>query len=176
VKAHADEDAKEPGPPPQADDYRPSVVLGAQDELRLLDEALEEAKARPRPPAAAYAAPLPPVQPGALPRSNGAATRRPRAVNGRAQKLVVETVNGANGGGAHRKVTYGPEPELTFLADLTDELPEPEADEGGRVVIDRKRLLAAIICILQEELTKSTRPTAKTRATGSGRPSKQRPL
>jgi hypothetical protein len=143
-------------------DYRPSVKFSPRDELRLLDEALDEARARPRPPALAAPPALPAMAHPALRhvsihaaethavpngKTNGqlapsasqpASRQEPSAedtqVNGHQPSSGDHQVNG------HRVTAYN-------LLDSEEEL-----------VVDRKRLLAAIICILQEELTRSKPP------------------
>ena len=143
-------------------DYRPSAKVSLRDVLRLLDEALDEARARPRPPSPAATPVLPPIAHPALKhvsihaavtdaepnrKANGHRAPAERQTAGR-QELPPEgsEVNGhqrsdddqqVNG---HRVTAYN-------LLDSEEEL-----------VVDRKRLLAAIICILQEELTRS-KPT-----------------
>ena len=143
-------------------DYRPSAKSSLRDELRLLDEALDEARARPRPPSPATGPALPRMTHPALKHVSVQAAvsdaEPNRAINGHLapsesqtasrQEVSPEDVeaNGhkpSNDGhqvNGHRVTTYN-------LLDSEEE-----------VVVDRKRLLAAIICILQEELTRS-KPT-----------------
>ena len=149
----------EDGPPY---DYRPSVKFSLRDELRLLDEALDEARARPRPPSPAAATALPPLAHPALKHVSIHAAEASAAPNGKASGQLAPSesqpasrqepstqdtqVNGrtlSNGEhqvNGHRLTAYN-------LLDFEEE-----------EVVDRKRLLAAIICILQEELTRS-KPT-----------------
>jgi hypothetical protein len=146
-------------------DYRPSAKFSLRDELRLLDEA----RARPRPPSPATGPALPRMTHPALKHVSIQAAvtdaEPNRATNGHLapsesqtasrQEVSPEDVQ-ANGHqlsddghqlsddghqvNGHRVTTYN-------LLDSEEE-----------VVVDRKRLLAAIICILQEELTRS-KPT-----------------
>lgn len=137
----------EDGVPLEAD-YRPSVRLSAQAELRLLDEALDEARARPKPPPRTFAPPLSPPhahrrRPETLPRPNG--------------DLPAETADdGLPAEPPERVAVNGYHVPLEELL-----------DSGDDVVVDRKRLIAAIICILQDELTKGTRrPTGRRSSKG----------
>lgn len=144
-------------------DYRPSVRFSLRDELRLLDEALDEARARPRPPAPAATPALPPMTHPALRHvSIHAAETNAAAANGKMNGQLAPSASqparrpepaaqdaGVNGhqpsDGDHE--ANGQRVTAYNLLDSDDEL-----------VVDRKRLLAAIICILQEELTRS-KPT-----------------
>ncbi|HEX6142549.1 MAG TPA: hypothetical protein VFZ01_07520 [Geminicoccaceae bacterium] len=149
--------------------------LAQRDELRLLDEALEEARARPRPPQATYAAPPVPVRPRAIAaavnpppvrrrvedrRSNGQVTVPPEVD---ADEFVdhEEPYLDAEDGAAEvdrdppaRRRRIDIADVLAFSETIGEDEPDPDRRRSGSTV-DRKRLLAAIICILQEELTKS---------------------
>jgi hypothetical protein len=150
-------------------DYYPSAKLSLRDELRLLDESLDEARARPRPPALAIAPSLPAVAHRPLGHVSGqvavVSARLREQMNG--HKLSSPQVNGhrlsaehhqANGhqlaaedGQVNGQQLSGEEPEVERHRVTTHNLLDPD-DEA---MVDRKRLLAAIICILQEELTRS---------------------
>lgn len=169
-RARPTEDPQEPG-----EGYRPSVILGVQDELRLLDEALEEAKARPRPPRAVYAAPPVPVRPSlgrpvARPvravEDRHAAGQAGRASEGLQQENAAsfepardlpDGSEGVRGGAEDEPTIRRQRVEMADVLAFSTETGGQEDDLKGSdsdVRIDRKRLLAAIICILQEELTK----------------------
>jgi hypothetical protein len=149
-------------------DYRPSVKLTLRDELSLLDHCLDEARARPRPPSFATGPSLPVVVQrtlGQVSAQVAVVSRRPgEQVNG--HQLSGQRVNGGQlaaeesphphqlvaeegGPGGQERSEDGHQVNghrITAhnLLDLDDE-----------VVVDRKRLLAAIICILQEEINRS---------------------
>lgn len=155
----------------EANGYRPSVKLAPHDELRLLDEALEEAKGRPRPPQVSYAAPPVPVRPRAIAASINPPARRQvedRRANGHAPDgrdrhelhesfepyQDAEDESGAEvreGSTRRRRVDIA---DILAFSDSAQEPDEEPAREGSGPV-DRKRLLAAIICILHEELSRS---------------------
>jgi len=147
-------------------DYRPSVRLSIHDELRLLDEALVEARQRPKPPRAAFA--VPPQL------TNGQRVlRAPDGAGVHAERRPATMEPSAGNGAAHE-----PTPVLdlsTYVSStwVSGEIHERSIAEGvldagqngnraehgnGKDATgsfsDRKRLLAAIICILQDELTK----------------------
>ena len=149
-----------PGGDGPAYDYRPSVKFSLRDELRLLDEALDEARSRPRPPVPAATSALPPTSHPALRHVSIHAATTPAGPNGKTKGQLAP-----NGSQPASRQERGAED-----AELDGHKPSSGDDEvngGHRVtaynlldaddelVVDRKRLLAAIICILQEELTRS---------------------
>jgi hypothetical protein len=150
----------------EAEGYRPSVRLAAHEELRLLDQALDEARARPRPPAATYPAPPAPVRPPK--RITQTVSIQGRVGDGRPDPPVLvadhATADRQENGASFDPVDEARRSEsrrwridsadlLALLA--TESFKEPEADGGKpESQAGRKRLLAAIICILQEELTR----------------------
>jgi hypothetical protein len=167
-------------PSSESPDYRPSIRLSAQQELRLLDQALEEARERPRPPKVVFTPPPPPGThlkalraPLAADQVNGSLHHA--QVNGfdhrDRQKAALETVIALTEMAVARQrgeADAGPTATDAGKADARKQRSETDAGEADRgrrkrsesvwtdeVVVDRKRLLAAIICILQEELTKS---------------------
>lgn len=135
------------------DDYRPSAGFSVRDELRLLDAALDEARGRPRPP-------TPEVHPS-LPAMAHPALKHVSVHAAMAESQPKQAQNG------HRAVPPEPQPAAANGHDLSgDQQPTngtrvtthnllDSAEDEEEVVVDRKRLLAAIICILQEELTRS---------------------
>lgn len=136
-------------------DYRPSVKFSLRDELRLLDDALDEARARPRPPAPAATSALPPIAHKALKHVSihaAVTDAEPnRKMNGHlapseSQPEVSPDATTVNG---HK--LSNDDPQLNGHRVTTHNL----LDSDEEVVVDRKRLLAAIICILQEELTRA---------------------
>lgn len=145
-------------------DYRPSVKLAPHEEIRLLDEALEEAKARPRPPQATYAAPPVPVRPRAIAAAVNPPPSRPQVEHRRGGKRRFVDEDDADAG-SFMPDAEAPEerverPLRKRRIDVADILAfsESSSDSHDGAVddpgVDRKRLLAAIICILQEELTR----------------------
>jgi hypothetical protein len=176
--------------PPSSEslDYRPSIRLSAQQELRLLDQALEEARERPRPPKVVFTPPPPPGThlkalraPLTADQVNGFAGHA--EVNGAQghpqlngfdhsrQRAALETVIALTEMAVARQHGEGdaePGARDTGRADARQERSVGDSGQAenarhthsgsvwtDEVVVDRKRLLAAIICILQEELTKS---------------------
>ena len=156
-------------------DYRPSVKLAPHEELGLLDEALEEAKARPRPPQVSYAAPPVPVRPRAI-----AAAVNPPPVRRRVEDLrsndhwrgepeirssglddafePYESGGRADGDVDREPVTRRQRVDIADILAFSETTSEADddADHGkDGAPVDRKRLLAAIICILHEELSRS---------------------
>lgn len=149
--------------------YRPSVVLAPHQELRLLDEALDEARVRPRPPPVTCPAPPAPVRSPVL-QLQGASAHG-HANNGRADPVAltsdpaaeIEAVNADDV--SDEPVAEGRKQVLQrWRIDSAEMLALLGADgvkAGGskgdnpNAPVDRKRLLAAIICILQEELVRN---------------------
>jgi hypothetical protein len=176
--------------PPSSEslDYRPSIRLSAQQELRLLDQALEEARERPRPPKVIFTPPPPPGThlkalraPLAADQANGSPVHA--QVNGSPghaqingfdhsdrQRAALETVIALTEMAVarrHGEGDAGQSASDTGRADARQGRSESDTGQADdrrqtrsetlwtdEVVVDRKRLLAAIICILQEELTK----------------------